>query len=126
MSDPILVLSLFPKYSVGYPLLLRVAHAYLTISRGVKTGGFNEQSFSDLITTAEQQALRGQQVDPASIPSATTYKPEQSWSYELGARYTVPEEGFDLSSSLYWMPPLFFPAHGAYRKPRSSDAPHAL
>ncbi len=93
---------LLPKLSLSYRPTEQL-HAYLTISRGVKTGGFNEQSFSDLITRAEQQALRGQQVDPASIPSATTYKPEQSWSYELGARYTVPEEGFEAASSLYWM-----------------------
>ena len=93
---------LLPKLSLSYRPSERL-HAYLTVSRGVKTGGFNEQSFSDLITTAEQQALRGQTLDPASIPSATTYKPEQSWSYELGARYTVPEEGFEAASSLYWM-----------------------
>ena len=93
---------LLPKLSLSYRPSERL-HAYLTISRGVKTGGFNEQSFSDLITTAEQQALRGQKLDLASIPSATTYKPEQSWSYELGARYTVPEEGFEVASSLYWM-----------------------
>ena len=93
---------LLPKLSLSYRPTEQL-HAYLTVSRGVKTGGFNEQSFSDLITTAEQQALRGQKLDPASIPSATTYKPEQSWSYELGARYTVPEEGFEAASSLYWM-----------------------
>ncbi|MBF1374806.1 MAG: TonB-dependent receptor, partial [Porphyromonadaceae bacterium] len=93
---------LLPKLALSYRPSERV-HAYATVSRGVKTGGFNEQSFSDLITTAQQQALRGQQVDPASIPSATTYKPEHSWSYELGARYALPSAGLELSSSVYLM-----------------------
>ena len=93
---------LLPKLALSYRPSERV-HAYATVSRGVKTGGFNEQSFSDLITTAQQQALRGQQVDPALIPSATTYKPEHSWSYELGARYALPSAGLELSSSVYLM-----------------------
>ena len=93
---------LLPKLALSYLPSERV-HAYATVSRGVKTGGFNEQSFSDLITTAQQQALRGQQVDPALIPSATTYKPEHSWSYELGARYALPSAGLELSSSVYLM-----------------------
>ena len=93
---------LLPKLALSYRPSERV-HAYATVSRGVKTGGFNEQSFSDLITTAQQQALRGQQVDPALIPSATTYKPEHSWSYELGARYALPSAGMELSSSVYLM-----------------------
>ena len=93
---------LLPKLALSYRPSERV-HAYATVSRGVKTGGFNEQSFSDLITTAQQQALRGQQVDPALIPSATTYKPEHSWSYELGARYALPSAGLELSSSIYLM-----------------------
>ena len=93
---------LLPKLALSYRPSERV-HAYATVSRGVKTGGFNEQSFSDLISTAQQQALRGQQVDPASIPSATTYKPEHSWSYELGARYALPSAGLELSSSVYLM-----------------------
>ena len=74
----------------------------------MKTGGFNEQSFSDLITTAQQKALQAQisgrgGFDSSTIASATTYKPEHSWSYELGARYALPSAGLELSSSVYLM-----------------------
>ena len=98
---------LIPKLSVTWRPTDRL-HAYATITRGVKTGGFNEQSFSDLVSTAQQQDLQASLshrggFDPATIPSHTTYKPEHSWSYELGMRYSQPHLGLDLSASAYLM-----------------------
>ena len=98
---------LIPKLSVSWRPTEQL-HAYATITRGLKTGGFNEQSFSDLITTAQQKALQAQisgrgGFDSSTIASATTYKPEHSWSYELGARYALPSAGLELSSSVYLM-----------------------
>ena len=99
--------NLLPKLSVTWHPT-EALRAYATVSRGVKTGGFNEQSFSDLITTAQQKALQAQisgrgGFDSSTIASATTYKPEHSWSYELGARYALPSAGLELSSSVYLM-----------------------
>mgnify|MGYP000845844898 FL=1 len=98
---------LIPKLSVSWRPTDRL-HAYATITRGLKTGGFNEQSFSDLVSTAQQQDLQASishkgGFDPATIPSHTTYKPEHSWSYELGMRYSQPHLGLDLSASAYLM-----------------------
>jgi len=99
--------NLLPKLSVTWHPT-EALRSYATVSRGVKTGGFNEQSFSDLITTAQQKALQAQisgrgGFDSSTIASATTYKPEHSWSYELGARYALPSAGLELSSSVYLM-----------------------
>ena len=99
--------NLLPKLSVSWHPT-EALRAYATVSRGVKTGGFNEQSFSDLITTAQQKALQAQisgrgGFDSSTIASATTYRPEHSWSYELGARYALPSAGLELSSSVYLM-----------------------
>lgn len=83
-------------------------HAYATVTRGMKTGGFNEQSFADLITTVQGhnvQAMSGRtpEFDMTTIPERTTYKPEQSWSYELGVRFHREDLGLELNAATYYM-----------------------
>ena len=96
-----------PKFSLAWKPS-EALHAYATVTRGLKTGGFNEQSFSDLITTVQGhnvQAMSGRTpaFDESTIPERTTYKPEHSWNYELGARYHQASWGLELSASAYYM-----------------------
>lgn len=98
---------LIPKLSLAWKPD-EALHAYATITRGLKTGGFNEQSFADLINTVQAQdvqAMSGRTpaFDHNTIPERTTYKPEHSWSYELGARYTKENLGLELSGAVYYM-----------------------
>ncbi|MEG2063883.1 MAG: TonB-dependent receptor [Alistipes sp.] len=58
---------------------------YASISKGYKAGGFNTQMFSDVL---QQQIMKdyfavGKQYN---IKDIVTYKPEQSWNYEIGSR----------------------------------------
>lgn len=102
-------LNLLPKVSLAWRPT-EALYTYATVAQGLKTGGFNEQSFSDLIITAEQLELQkqmpGSQVSgltSESIAERTTYRPERSWSYELGARYDRPDWGLHLEGAAYFM-----------------------
>ena len=99
---------LIPKLALQWqPLDHLTLHA--TITRGHKAGGFNEQSFSDLIVQAQTQntlsagAHLGRPFDATTLPERTTYRPEHSWSYELGGRYEDVSLGLRLEGSLYLM-----------------------
>ena len=54
-----------PKIALQYDLR-KDAFVYASISKGYKTGGYNEQSFSDILQNAMQQALMGKM--PMTIP----------------------------------------------------------
>ena len=107
-------LQLLPKFALQYEWK-QGSNVYATISRGYRSGGYNVQMFSDLIQTSMENGMKGQlkevvteifesmQGMPPSviqgiidkIPGAgpapdvkasTTFKPEYTWNYEVGAR----------------------------------------
>lgn len=99
---------LIPKLALQWkPLDHLTLHA--TITRGHKAGGFNEQSFSDLVLQVQTQntlsagAGLGRPFDTTTLPERTSYRPEHSWSYEIGGRYDAPTLGLRLEGSLYLM-----------------------
>lgn len=76
-------LTVLPKLSLSYDFPSGIGNVYAKFSRGYKAGGFNTQMFSDVL----QQRLMGimglgAQYDVSDIVS---YKPEQSWNYEIGS-----------------------------------------
>ncbi len=108
-------LQLLPKFALQYEWK-KGGNVYATVSKGYRSGGYNVQMFSDLIQTCMQNGMKGQikevitgvfehaQGMPPSviegilskIPgagpdpdviSATTFKPEYTWNYEVGARF---------------------------------------
>ena len=76
-------LQLLPKLSISYNVpSLQHSNIFLSIAKGYKAGGFNTQMFSDVL----QQKIMGimglsQNYD---IDEMVSYKPEQSWNFELG------------------------------------------
>lgn len=72
-----------PKVSVLYELPGELGNVYLNISKGYKSGGFNNQMFSEVL---QQRLMRmmgmGANFDVNSIVG---YKPEYSWNYEVGS-----------------------------------------
>lgn len=85
-------LELLPKLSVSYQLPMpSKSTVYASISKGYKAGGFNTQMFSDILQEEMQSELMAKM--PGSQPNGvdydvneiTSYKPEYSWNYELGA-----------------------------------------
>lgn len=98
-------LQLLPKFALQYEWK-RGNSVYATAAKGYRSGGYNIQLFSDLA----QGALRNSMLDAlATHPSfsrmssyilslkeadpdvrqATRYKPEYTWSYELGSHLTL-------------------------------------
>ena len=85
-------------------------NVYATVSKGYRSGGYNVQMFSDIITGQQAHSMveaikksaefekystliEGMIGDkmPAipEVKDATTYKPEYSWNYEVGTHLTL-------------------------------------
>lgn len=76
-------LQLLPKLSITYNIpTLNNSNTFLCISKGYKAGGFNTQMFSDVL----QQKIRGIMglSQEYNIDEIVSYKPEQSWNFEIG------------------------------------------
>lgn len=82
---------ILPKVSARYSM--RRGDVYAAVTRGYKAGGFNTQIFSDILQVRMMNDMMSDLgvylpgVGGASYDSATAtrYKPETSWNFELGA-----------------------------------------
>ena len=110
-------LQLLPKFALQYEWK-KGNSVYGTVSRGYRSGGYNVQMFSDLIKSSMRNGMQGQIKESlteifshmqgmppsvidkilANIPgagpepdvaAATTFKPEYTWNYEVGAHLTL-------------------------------------
>ena len=119
-----------PKIALQYDLR-DDAFVYFSASKGYKTGGYNEQSFSKLLQNAMQEALMGKMAagmpsgggtgmpgggtkppsdsDNSEMPKAPTleeqlsYDPETSWNYEFGGRFSFLNKKLNANFSLFAM-----------------------
>ncbi len=73
---------------------------YGSLSSGYKTGGYNNQMFSEIIQDM---------INPMAAPSTTplgdviSYKPEQSWNYEVGTRARMFGDALSAELALFYM-----------------------
>lgn len=100
---------LLPKFALQYEWR-KGNNVYATVSKGYRSGGYNVQMFSDIITGQQAHSMveaikksaefekystliEGMIGDkmPAipKVKDATTYKPEYSWNYEVGTHLTL-------------------------------------
>ena len=100
---------LLPKFALQYEWS-KGNNVYATVSKGYRSGGYNVQMFSDIITGQQAPSMveaikksaefekystliEGMIGDkmPAipEVKDATTYKPEYSWNYEVGTHLTL-------------------------------------
>ena len=117
-----------PKIALQYDLR-DDAFVYASVSKGYKTGGYNEQSFSDILQNAMQQALMsnmpggmapgGSPGRPGSTPPSESdnsekpiapsleeqlsYDPETSWNYEFGGRLSFLDKKMNANFTLFAM-----------------------
>jgi len=89
---------LLPKLSLKYEWTDR-QFVYATTSRGYKTGGFNVQMFSDLLTNALPPL---NELNP-DVRKTILYKPEDSWNYELGGQCLSFNDHLKSSISLFYI-----------------------
>lgn len=73
---------------------------YGSVARGYKTGGFNVQMISDLVT--EKIRARPGTPEP-DVKKGTMYMPEMSWNYELGIHNTFMDRKLKTDITLFYM-----------------------
>lgn len=87
---------LLPKIGLTYTLSEdNGSNIYATVSKGYRAGGYNIQMFSDILQAElnanSDKAMSGSydiphtSVDYEKVDKTISYKPEESWNYELGA-----------------------------------------
>ncbi|MDR3285884.1 MAG: TonB-dependent receptor [Prevotellaceae bacterium] len=74
---------LLPKISLKYSFS-PTENIYALVSKGYKSGGYNNQMFSDLMQA--KMASRNPTTDIDAVNQVISYKPEESWNYEVGGR----------------------------------------
>lgn len=98
---------LLPKLAAEYRTACGTIYA--TITRGYKAGGFNTQIFSDILQVKMMNGMMddlGLKLDSSGTTtsydtaSATRYKPEKSWNFEIGT-HLAPAQGLTLDGAIY-------------------------
>ncbi len=79
-------LQLLPSVTATYHLPMREPSTlYASVAKGFKSGGYNTQMFSDLLQSQMQMGGNQPAYDPEKV---TKYRPETSWTYELGGHFS--------------------------------------
>ena len=84
---------------------------YLSAAKGHRPGGYNIQMFSDILQSSMQTEMMAQvggsrggshteNVEP-DVKGTVTYKPEFSWTYELGTKQTLLDGSLTLEGALF-------------------------
>jgi outer membrane receptor protein involved in Fe transport len=76
-------IQILPKISLKYAFS-PTESIYALVCKGYKSGGYNNQMFSDLMQA--KMASRNSATDINTVNEIITYKPEESWNFELGGR----------------------------------------
>ncbi|ADV43169.1 TonB-dependent receptor [Bacteroides helcogenes] len=97
---------LLPKFALQYEWK-KGNNVYVTVARGYRSGGYNIQMFSDLVTGMLKNSMMDAiAADPKfssmsamiekmkdtglpEVSEATRYKPEYTWNYEAGTHLTL-------------------------------------
>lgn len=94
---------LLPKFSLKYDFDPR-NNVYASVSRGYRSGGYNIQMFSDLLSgQLMQRPGKGEELTPEQVEQTITYKPEYSWNYEVGSHLTLWEGRLWADLAAYYM-----------------------
>ena len=105
-SNTIDATEVMPKFSATYRH--SKGSIYASVAKGYKAGGFNTQLFSDILQSRMKNDLMGQfglHLDNTPVyddASATTYRPEESWNYEIGTHLAPLSDGsLNISATLF-------------------------
>lgn len=103
---------LLPKFGLTWRLNDHGSNLYATVSKGYRAGGFNFQMFSDILQTALQEPTKTARQDVElqftdeqydQLRRTISYKPEESWNYEVGAHLGLFDRKVQLDLAAYYM-----------------------
>ena len=104
---------LLPKFGLTYSFDEQIGNIYALVSKGYRAGGYNIQMFSDILQTDlnahQQDAMRGDYdvehttADYDAIEETISYKPEDSWNFELGTHLNLFGGSTHFDLALYYM-----------------------
>lgn len=113
-------LQLLPKFSLQYDWS-KGGNVYFTVAKGYRSGGYNIQMFSDLVQSLMRNdmkqalmesptfsAMAGmiEQMLPdveADVEGTALYRPEYSWSFELGTHQTLLDGSLTIDAAGFLM-----------------------
>ena len=91
-----------PKFGLTYHLDGGLGNVYATVSKGYRSGGYNIQMFSDILQSDlmangksisqlqnETMEVEHTAENYAAIEQTISYKPEESWNYEIGTHLNL-------------------------------------
>lgn len=103
-------LEFVPKFTISYDLPMESGSSlYASVGKGYKSGGFNNQMFSQILQDKMQAKVMS--LMPGVIPDDTsldidrivTYNPERSWNYELGAHISCAQGRVMTDLAIYYI-----------------------
>ncbi len=112
---------ILPKFAIKYQPV-ETAFVYISASKGYKTGGYNEQSFSQILQNSLMESLmrnamkampprpggggaptpKPNEAQTPTLEEQLSYAPERSWTYELGGRYEMFERRLSATFALFY------------------------
>ena len=104
---------LLPKVGLTYSLDDNLGNIYAIVAKGYRAGGYNIQMFSDILQTDlnahQQDAMRGDydvehtEQDFDNIENTISYKPEESWNYEVGTHLNLFDSQVHFDLAIFFM-----------------------
>ncbi len=104
---------LLPKFGITYLLNDNLGNIYGLVAKGERSGGYNIQMFADILQAElnlhQQDAMRGDYdvqhtpADYADIENRISFKPEESWNFEVGAHLNLFGSTVHADVALYYM-----------------------
>ena len=94
-------LNLLPKISVRH-IINKDNVIYATVSKGYRSGGFNVQMFSDVVSASFKGKPGSTNITEDDIAAVVSYDPEICWNYEIGTHLNIAQR-LRIDASLFAM-----------------------
>lgn len=104
---------LLPKFGLTYSLPESYGNVYALVAKGVRSGGYNIQMFTDILQADlndnQQNAMRGDYdvqhtpQDYNNIENRISFEPEESWNFEVGTHLNLFGSAVHADVALYYM-----------------------
>ena len=94
-------IKLLPKAALKYEWN-KYNFIYASVSRGYKSGGFNVQMLSDMMSQKFMASMAPNATEP-DVKHGTLYHPENSWDYEIGVGNSFFNHKLKTSLTLFYM-----------------------